>query len=225
MSFENGIVTNHSFITIDTILNSSGTDCDINDRCSESNDTEFRRDNCPCTKEQSGTSLPTLIYRFKFTETFMQELYQFSKIHQYDERKDFKEAWIVWTEENQELIQEETRRLLNLGYAGDVLIKMFKSARYYFRKKNLEKKKPLERRSYISVNKELLYAMDEHIISKTYDKDYKPKDGFIEFCQLNEKVLKETILKIYENGITDSRLIEDKIKKTYKNRYFTIINK
>ena len=36
------------------------------------------------------------IYRYKFTEHFMEELYEFSKIHQYDARKDFKEAWKIW---------------------------------------------------------------------------------------------------------------------------------
>ena len=79
------------------------------------------------------------IYRYKFEEQFMIELYNFSKIHQYDDRKEFKSAWNVWTEENTELIEHETRRLTNLNYDGDVKDKMFRSARYYFRKKSPEK--------------------------------------------------------------------------------------
>jgi hypothetical protein len=75
------------------------------------------------------------IFRFKFTEAFMEDLYKFSKIHQYDHRKDFKEAWTIWIEENNDIIDEEVERLLALGYDGDILDKMFKSARYYFRKK------------------------------------------------------------------------------------------
>jgi len=165
----------------------------------------------------------TPIYRFKFTEGFMEELYKFSKIHQYDDRHDFKDAWEVWTEENNELIQEESERLINLGYDGDILTKMFKSARYYFRKKSSEKKEPIQRRQYISINKELLVAMDNHIENKTYNKDYKPKNAFIEFCKENEEILKTSINQIYEQGITDSYTIEDKIKKTYKNRYFIFI--
>ena len=61
--------------------------------------------------------LPITIYRFKFTEDFMTELYNFSKIHQYDERKDFKEAWKLWTEDNADLITTESTRLNDLGYA------------------------------------------------------------------------------------------------------------
>jgi len=175
--------------------------------------------------DDNETELPFIIYRYKFTEEFMEELYKFSKIHQYDDRKDFKEAWKNWTEDNNEIIDVEMRRLLNLGYEGDVLNKMFKSARYYFRKKSEEKKEAKQRRQYISVNKELLDAIDNHIEKKIFDADYQPKTGFIQFCKDNENILKESIVKIFEQGIKDSQLIEDKIKKTYKNRYFILTNK
>jgi hypothetical protein len=155
----------------------------------------------------------------------MEELYKFSKIHQYDERKDFKEAWKVWTEDNNDIIEEEMRRIINLGYEGDVIDKMFKSARYYFRKKSTEKKEPKQRRPYISVPRELLDCMDSHIEEHIYDEDYQPKTGFVTFCKSNEKVLKNAIAKIFEQTVSDSSLIEDKIKKTYKNRYFMLTNK
>jgi glutaredoxin len=160
------------------------------------------------------------IYRFKFTEDFISELYKFSKIHQYDDRKGFKEAWKIWTLENDDIIESEMRRLLRLGYNGDVLDKMFKSARYYFRKKATEKKEPKQRRQYISVSKELLEAMDLHI----HNNSFQPKDGFCDFCKKNENLLKDSISKIFEQGIKDKDIIEDKIKKTYKNRYFMIAN-
>lgn len=166
--------------------------------------------------------LPNIIYRFKFTEDFIDELYKFSKIHQYDERKDFKEAWKLWTEENDDIINNETKRLIDLGYDGNVLDKMFKSARYYFRKKNPVKKEPKQRRQYITVNHELLKLMDEHILENIFNTDYQPKTGFIMFCKSNKDILKESVLKIFEQGVKDTELIEDKIKKTYKNRYFML---
>jgi hypothetical protein len=166
-----------------------------------------------------------MIYRYKFTEEFMEELYNFSKIHQYDERKDFKEAWKVWTEDNTDIIDEEMNRLLLLGYDGDILLKMFKSARYYFRKKSSEKKEPKQRRQYISVNRELLDVMDHHIEENIHKDDYQPKTAFVAFCKENEAILKETISKIFAQGVKDSKVIEDKIKKTYKNRYFILTSK
>jgi hypothetical protein len=63
------------------------------------------------------------IYRFKFTDDFTSELNKFSKIHQYDHRKDFKEAWEIWIEDNEGLVNEEVRRLTNIGYDGDILEK------------------------------------------------------------------------------------------------------
>jgi hypothetical protein len=160
------------------------------------------------------------IYRFKFTKDFMEELYTFSKIHQYDERNDFKDAWKIWTEDNEEIINNEIKYLINLKYDGDIMDKMFKSARYYFRKKSTEKKDPKQRRQYISVTRELLDAMDDHIEENIKTENYQPKTGFILFCKENEILLKEALTKIFEQGVKDMELIQNKIKKTYKNRYF-----
>ena len=224
MSQDNGIITiNNSFITIDTILDSSRADYHINDTRMGPDNTEFRRDKTTDSTEISDSGLPTVIYRFKFTEDFMEELYKFSKIHQYDERKDFKEAWKIWTEDNQDIIDEETTRLNNLGYDGDVMDKMFKSARYYFRKKSNEKKEPKQRRQYVGVNKELLDAMDIHIEENIEDTNYQPKNGFVEFCKDNEILLKEVISNMIEKGLNNTEEIQNKIKKTYKNRYFMFI--
>lgn len=164
------------------------------------------------------------IYRFKFSEKFTNELYNFSKIHQYDERKQFKEAWNVWVEENNELVTEEVRRLYNLGYDGDVMDKMYKSARYYFRKKSTVKNDPKPRKTYISLDKELLNAMDKHIINNINNEDFKPSDGFSHFCKENMDLLKNSITILCKQGMTDSNEIKEKIKKTYKNRYFLVIS-
>ena len=165
------------------------------------------------------------IFRYKFTDEFTGELFKFSKIHQYDHRKDFKEAWNIWTEDNDGIVSEEVRRLTNLGYDGDILDKMFKSARYYFRKKSTEKKEPVKRRDYIGIQKDLLDAMDDHIKSNISDDNYKPSEGFDEFCKANIDLLKEEVNILCRNGFTNSTEIKNKIKKTYKNRYFLIISK
>lgn len=178
---------------------------------------------------EDGIKIPNanvaMIFRFKFTQEFMDKLYIFSKIHQYDERKDFKEAWKLWVEENEEEVDAERRRITSLGYEGDVMDKMFKSARYYFRKKTDEKKEPKQRRKYISVSHELLESMDNHIISNIMNEDYQPKNGFVLFCHENEDILKSSISQMLQQGFNDSGLIQEKIKKTYKNRYFMLSKK
>ena len=223
MSIENGaVIGSNYFIGVDNVLNNFRTDYVINGSYMASINDESKPDKSGNSKEATYTGLPTMIYRFKFTEEFMRELYNFAKIHQYDERKDFKEAWKLWTEDNQYIIYEEIRRLSNLGYDGDIIDKMFKSARYYFRKKSTEKTTPRQRRQYISVTHELLNAMDNHIHENIYNEDYQPKTGFVSFCKSNEIIIKETLTKLFEQGIRDSKMIEDKIKKTYKNRYFML---
>jgi hypothetical protein len=165
------------------------------------------------------------IYRYKFTEDFMHELFTFSKVHQYDHRKDFKEAWSVWVDTNETAVNEEVRRLTQLGYEGDILDKMFKSARYYFRKKSTEKKAPTPRRDYVAVRKDLLQAIDAHINRHINSANYKPSDGFSDFCNSNLELIKDEIAHLSKSGFTDSEEIKQKIKKTYKNRYFLVIHK
>lgn len=168
---------------------------------------------------------PTGIYRYKFTNEFTNELFKFSKVHQYDHRKDFKEAWNLWMEDNENIVDEEVRRLMNLGYEGDIIDKMFKSARYYFRKKSTEKKAPAKRRIYVGSQKDLLEAMDEHIKTNISSREFKPSDGFDEFCKKNIDILKQQVNMLCQAGFMDSNEIKAKIKKTYKNRYFLIISK
>ena len=156
------------------------------------------------------------IYRYKFADDVCAELDRFSKVHRFDDRKTFKEAWVEWTKDNEDLVGAEVHRLTNLGYEGDVVDKMFKSARYYYRKKSTEKRAPAVRRNYVGVQKELLEAMDAYI----KDNASKPAVGFVDFCKSHMDLLKTEVDLLRANGITERRDIQDKIKKTYKNRYF-----
>lgn len=194
------------------------------DRCSTPSNTE-RSEFIDNKNDKFENDVNINIYRYKFTDEFTNELFRFSKVHQYDHRKDFKEAWNVWVEENEFIVTIEKRRLTNLGYDGNIEDKMFKSARYYFRKKGTEKKAPVERRIYVSVQKELLDAMDNHIKSTINNKDFKPSEGFDDFCKNNINLLKEEVNSLCQNGVVDSNEIKKKIKKTYKNRYFLFISK
>ena len=170
--------------------------------------------------------IPIQIYRHTFTQEFMDEMYSFSKIHQYDDRHSFKEAWSLWTEENNDLVLRETRKLVNEGYDGNILEKMFKSARYYFRKKSTEKKAPLKRRNYISMSKELLESIDNHIYESIKNPDYKPSHGYNDFYEKNIKIIENEIQNWVISGqLNEKEIMIAKIKKTYKNRYFVITNK
>jgi hypothetical protein len=232
MEFKNGVnsVNHKSFSIHDNLcdnvfdrFDNTRRSCDVSD--SFQNTSRSDKDIHDNSEKNNDINMSVGIYRYKFTNHFTDELYKFSKIHQYDHRKDFKEAWETWIDENSELIDSEIRRLVNLGYDGDILDKMFKSARYYFRKKSTEKKAPVKRRIYVGSQKELLEAMDQHIKSSILSGEFKPSDGFDEFCQKNVEILKEQVNQFIRAGISDSIEIKTKIKKTYKNRCFLIISK
>ena len=98
------------------------------------------------TKQEAKT------YRFKFSKGFLENLKEFTRIHKFDDPKIFKESFGIWQEENKETILRETTYMRNMGYEGDVVGKMYKSARYYFKNKSNEKIKPKKRRQYIGID-------------------------------------------------------------------------
>ena len=162
------------------------------------------------------------VYRFKFTDKVSSAITVFSKTHQFDNRQEYKEAWQDWLEENSDLVEEETNRLHDLGYDKDVKDKMFKSGRYYFRKKSSVAVKPVKRREYITIDQSILVAMDEHIASNMNDDDYTPATGYNSFCEEEKELLSREITNLMKTTKINSQDLASKIKKTYKNRYYII---
>jgi hypothetical protein len=162
------------------------------------------------------------IYRYNFSPEMIEKILFFSKKNEYEDRKEYMEKWELWCEENKEEIQEEEQRLIDLGYTGDVLTKMYKSSRYYFRKKTLVKVEPKKRNQYIYLSGDLLEKMDEYILANL---SVKPKDMFLQFSELYSELIQESILELNEKNMYEREDIEFKIKKTFKNRYFNLTHK
>ena len=49
------------------------------------------------------------IFRFKFTPEFTSQLLSFAKLHQYHDRVTYKEEWTRWIQNNDALIDDESR--------------------------------------------------------------------------------------------------------------------
>lgn len=170
--------------------------------------------------------MTTKIYRFKFSENFSNKLEQFSIIHQYDKPKDFKEAYNLFLKNNEDMVIREKRNLIGNGYDGDINDKMYRSARYYFKNKDHSNtdnkfKDKKKRRSYIKQNTEFINAVDQHV-AKMLQQDTKPSVAFKNFQELEpySNSYKNEIIRI--SGFLDNEKdILNKVKKTYKNRYFT----
>ena len=164
-------------------------------------------------------------YRFKLSHGITELIQQFSKIHQYDDTASYKEAWLEWLDLNDEEIIREQRRLEEEGYQGDIIKKMYKSGRYYYRTKSSEKSQPSKRREYVSLSKEFIDAINNHIKMHNQDKSLKPAVGFEDFCKTHVIELTSEIELIQSIAKLNVEDITEKFKKAYKNQYFQIIKK
>lgn len=163
------------------------------------------------------------VYRYKFSDEIARSIYEFAKLHQFDDRPTYKEAWKDWTETNEDEIRREINRLTELGYDGSVEDKMYKSGRYYFRNKSTNQTDPRERRTYVPTSADLIDSMDTHIRMHHVNPEYTPANGYDDFCKNYKVELVAEIEYLKQNAITDQKEIASKIKKTYKNRYFQFI--
>lgn len=169
-------------------------------------------------------------YRFNFSSDFMQILHDFSKIHQYETRVDFKESFNTWVTENQDIIDNELLYLETKGYVGNIKSKIYKSARYYFRTKPTPHPthNPLIqiRKKYIGNSIYFINVIDQHISRFS---TIKPEISFNTFMEvyLNEIMEEIDTLRKYSEyyELTKDEIITTKIKKTFKNRYFLKNNK
>lgn len=177
--------------------------------------------------QRHNMETPT-IYRYNLSKEIIDAIRAFAQLHKFDDRKKYKEAWQSWCSDNNEQLHIEIARLEGLGYDGDVLDKMYKAGRYYFRKRkkngNLNPEassNPNKRREYINMSKDVVSAMDTHIKTHIEENDFTPASGYMEFTRIYIDMLRDEADRL-GNHIRNSDDIQAKMKKTYKNRYFII---
>ena len=185
----------------------------------------------------SGEQIKLKTFRFIYSNDFITELEYFSKIHQYDDRKTFKEEWTNWIKEDKisELILRETENSISQGYNGDIMDKMFKSARYYYRKKNKKEQEDEDddendEKNFAGLSKDMMKLMDQHIkiiINQYIDKAtaislVNPATAFDEFCKTHTKEITDEIFRLKDKIILKPNEVSLKFKKSYKNRFYKI---
>ena len=193
-------------------------------------------------------------HRLDFSANCVEELEEFSRVHRYDDRKSFKEAWTQWIQEKdiQNMIDEEycfaqNTQILDEPLSKKTLLdKMFKSVRYYHRKKWLHdvsreaeqpiKQQPQKQKGF---SKEFLVMIDKSIQEQIQqqqdqqqDQEFKKqannhvititqKELFDGFCERYKKeIFQECIYQKEVNGPETLDTIVTRLKKTMKNRYY-----
>jgi len=182
--------------------------------------------------------------RHTYTEEVVEQLSSFAKIHEYDDRKEFKEAWQKWMEEPdvKNLIGSEVARLTVNGLSGDILDRMYKSARYYYRKKGGEvANEPTVRKEYEGLPRTVLKTIDDYIYSEINRNIVETEKGsnhiititaaqsFTTYCKLHYDVISDLLPqinpeedKVNTNMREELKKVTDRLKKTYKNRFYNI---
>jgi hypothetical protein len=175
--------------------------------------------------------------RFKYSDDFTKEIEYFSKLHEYDDNRRFKESWSKWIEEEniKTIIEREIEYSKSNGYKGDIMDKMYKSARYYYRKKNNFKEREEETKEetdYAGLSKKMIKQMDLHIseticnhIEKIKSKEIiiikaRAACAFEKFCETSVKEITDEIHRLKEKIALNPREISLKFKKAYKNRFY-----
>ena len=173
------------------------------------------------------------VFRFNLSDNIYNLLFEFVKLHEYDDRKDYKEAWKEWYKKQN--FNREYTKLVESGYKGsedDFEKKIYTSARYYIPKKieqlrneinEKKEKKEIKRRNYINLDYELLSNITNHIEKNINNSHYKPSDGFDDFCKEYKQCILNETTRLIENNI-DKKLVSHLIKKAYKNKYNQFIN-
>jgi hypothetical protein len=166
-------------------------------------------------------------FHHNFSEAITERFTYFATLHRFDDRKTFKEAWQKWIQEEDVAadIQTEIQTLESNHYDGDILDKMFKSVRYYYRKKPIIPKAPATRKEYVALSAFVLDGMDKHIIEtmlqhtdpQTTKCGISPAKAF----DLYMKQLQPPTAKDQQDQQDQNQTIDvAKYKKTYKNRFF-----
>lgn len=178
-------------------------------------------------------------YRFDFTENAKRMLVDFANRNKNAKRKEFLEAWVKWSseEEIKGKLDQERVWMESQGFTGDVLDKMFKSVRYYHKKRPIssdeEEVKEVPRGGHNNrFSREFLSEMDDYIQKQIENIKnlHKEKDKWVntlsqavaysEYCIANQKsILAEFVLIKTKRGEVTNKMVET-LKKTYKNRFY-----
>lgn len=178
-------------------------------------------------------------FRYDFSDDVTKMLSDFAYNNREKSRKEFTQTWEkhIAEEKISKMIKDEIEMMRNHGFCGDVMDKMYKSVRYYHRKRDV---KTLNDDQDVNKNKhenrfsrELLVIMDKYILEQmTNNENIKQSESgqkinilsqsesYQKFCEKNKEKILEEFIKIRKQTGKLTNMVVDKMKKTYKNRFY-----
>jgi hypothetical protein len=183
------------------------------------------------------------VHRFKYSGTMITLLSNFAGVHRNDDRKDFRKFWDEFVENNLGVFEREVTIMKSRGFIGDPYNAIYKSTRFYYRKiyDDSGKKKNTKKHPYSKFPSELLKLIDiviekyismnlEQVTDNEYICNITPASCYTDFCDEYENDLFIHIGNYVRQthsigGDVSSSRISNKLKKTFKNRFYKIQEK
>jgi len=180
-------------------------------------------------------------HRFDFSPSIVDDLTDFTALHLHDNNKTFKAAWQEWIQDPKINIHltQEIERLHHLGFQGDVLQKMYASARYYLRKKltdnvpepvlmyNTQTSCPRFSREFLQkIDDDALQQIDLPMATKPNQRVriISQAEAYAAFCNSHQTDIYQEFVELAKQGPLPPSMVH-KLKKTYKRRFYEIRTK
>lgn len=173
-------------------------------------------------------------YRFDFSSEVGELLAEFSDNHENEKYKMFQLSWKIWTNEEviRKILVNECNRIEKEGYKGDIWDKMYKSARYYYKKRALVNKVDdnniiVKRGPNIKFSTNYLKQLNENIVSQLNDNlndkniiTLSQVEAFDTFCKSHKThIIDELRLVKQKNGELPQDIVK-KVKKVFRNHFY-----
>ena len=173
-------------------------------------------------------------FRFVYSPEIETILREFAKEHEGEERKQFKQSWGVFMEENKSLLDNESKRIKQEGYNKDVYAKMFHTIKYYYVKKSKKQKKQQQEQhnQQEKEEKEEIKVHESHSPKqRSYNKLGKQwiqtitsfiKDDLESYKHTKEMKPEYSYNRFLEKHATEDEELQLRVKKSYKTQYYKI---
>jgi len=186
------------------------------------------------------------VQRFKYSDSITVLLSNFAGTHRYDDRKEFRKFWDEFIKNNIDAFEREVVLLESRGFIGDPYNAMYKSTRFYYRKlydeSSMKKNdKKIKEHPYSKFPSELIELIDtviekhismnlEQVTVREYICNITPSSCYTDFCDEYERDLYIHIGNYVKQtqsmgGDVSASRISNKLKKTFKNRFYKIQEK
>ena len=191
----------------------------------------------PTTSPTSPTSPPPTsspVFRFKLDPSLCSDMAEFARIHRHDSRPDFREHFDDWYVAQHETIGREADRLESIGYTADLKVKLFRSIKYYYMKRDRgeigtrgeigvpNNTHPTRPTKYIQLDRDFAADIVDFITLRCVPSKTRPKDGYTAFLDAYAIEVETEVSRIVGTHDLTVESATTKIKKTFKNCYFQV---